>query len=175
MQKLDVKCLFQELLDYRDRNADFSNLGPWLQDQAIACSFPDLNQLPFESGTYTRNCMAKENPHEDRGFEALIMRWDKEVKTSIHGHPTFSFYHVITGLFKMEFFTYTVKDGLRLQDTQLFCPSDTTWFLGQTGRYDNFIHRVTCLEAGHTFHIYSDNSQKGISLSNYHKSKCLIA
>ncbi|MDJ1169126.1 hypothetical protein PMG71_06775 [Roseofilum sp. BLCC_M154] len=169
MQNLDVNSLFQQLLHYRDRHADFSTLGPWLKHQVIACSFPDINQLPFESGTYTRNYMAREKPNEDQGFEALIIRWDKRAKTPVHGHPTFSFYHVITGLFNMEIFTDTGKDGWHLQKTQLFCPSDTTWFLGKPGRYDNFIHRITCLEPGHTFHIYSDNAQKGMFLSKNQK------
>ncbi|NES19652.1 MAG: hypothetical protein F6K41_12155 [Symploca sp. SIO3E6] len=33
----------------------------------------------------------------------------------------------------------------------------------EMGRYDNFIHRVTCLEPGHTFHIYSEDCQQAIS------------
>lgn len=164
MQNLDVKCLFEELLNYRDRTADFSTLGLWLKHHITACSFPDLNNLPLKAATYTRNCIAKENMNQNQGFEALIMRWDRQVKTPIHGHPAFSFYYVITGLFKMEIFTYKGINDLQLQKTQLFYPSDTTWFLGQTGRYDNFIHRVTCLEAGHTFHIYSEDAQKGILL-----------
>ncbi|NET33212.1 MAG: hypothetical protein F6K19_14530 [Cyanothece sp. SIO1E1] len=164
MQTLDLERLFQQLLHYRDSNADFFALGPWLQHQVTACSFPDLNHLPFESATYTRNCIAREKPSQHQRFEALLMRWDKQVKTRIHGHPAFSFYHVISGVFEMELFAHTATDGLQLKETRRFYAADTTWFLGQAGRYDNFIHRVTCLEPGHTFHIYSEDAQKGVSL-----------
>ncbi|NER19408.1 MAG: hypothetical protein F6J96_01315 [Symploca sp. SIO1C2] len=162
MEKISVTSLFQQLLHYRDRSADLSTLGPWLKHQVTGCSFPELNHLPFKTATYTRSCMAKENTDTKQGFQALIMRWDEQVQTPIHGHPAFSFYYVISGLFKMELFSYTT-DSLQLQDTQLFYPSDTTWFLGEMGRYDNFIHRVTCLETGHTFHIYSEDCQQAIS------------
>lgn len=165
MQTLDLENLFQQLLRYRDRNTDISSLGPWLQQQITACTFPCPTQIPFVAATYTRNRIAQESM-EQEGFEALIMRWDKQVQTSIHGHPAFSFYHVISGVFEMELFSFKAhKNCLTLEKTQRFYPSDTTWFLGQMGRYDNFIHRVTCLEAGLTFHIYSEDAQKGMSLS----------
>ena len=164
MQTLTLKSLFQKLLCYRDRTSDLSTLGPWLQSQVTVCSFPALNHIPFEAATYTRNCIAREEPNQSHCFEALVMRWDKQVKTSIHGHPAFSFYHVISGVFEMEIFNRTAKNGLQLRETRLFHASDTTWFLGQVGRYDNFIHRLTCLEAGHTLHIYSEDARKGMSL-----------
>lgn len=163
-----LEDLFQELMQYRDRTADISSLGPWLQQQIAAYAFPSMHHIPFAAATYTRNCVARENL-ERQGFEALIMRWDQNVKTSIHGHPAFSFYHVISGVFEMELFSFEEPNRLpanrlRLEKTQRFYPSDTTWFLGQFGRYDNFIHRVTCLEPGCTFHVYSEDAQKGISL-----------
>lgn len=163
MQTLDLEDLFQQLLLYRDRTSDISSLGPWLKQQITICEFPCLNQVPFVAGTYTRNWIARESTKQP-GFEALIMRWDHQVKTSIHGHPAFSFYHVISGVFEMELFSFETNDYLKLEKIQRFYSSDTTWFLGKPGRYDNFIHRITCLEAGYTFHVYSEDAQKGISL-----------
>lgn len=162
MQNFDVESLFAGLLHHRDRSGDFSGLGLWLQHRMRTCRFPDLEHLPFQRGSYTRNCMAKE--HRD-SFELWLMRWDKQAKTPIHGHPAFSFYHVISGAFEMEIFTRVGGDRLQLKETRFFRPSETTWFLGPVGRYDNFIHRVICLEPGHTLHVYSEDSHKGISFS----------
>ncbi|NEQ54079.1 MAG: hypothetical protein F6K11_28765 [Leptolyngbya sp. SIO3F4] len=164
MQILDLEDLFQQLLRYRDRTSDITSLGPWLQKQIEPCCFPCLNHIPFVADTYTRNWIARESP-EQSGFEALIMRWDQQVKTTIHGHPAFSFYHVISGVFEMELFCRNEQEHLQVKETQTLYPSDTTWCWGESDRYDNFIHRVTCLEAGYTFHIYSDDAQKGLCLS----------
>lgn len=161
---LDLNLFFKEFLNYRDQIADYSMLGPWLKDQVTTSSFPDLNHIPLAETTYTRHSIAKEATPQNQGFEALVMRWDKQVKTSIHGHPAFSFYHVISGVFEMEIFACTDTEGLQLSETRCFSSRDTTWFLGQFGRFDNFIHRVTCIEPGFTFHIYSDDALKGISL-----------
>lgn len=163
MQPLDLKDLFQEMLRYRDRTPNISSLGPWLQEQIATSSFPCLTHIPFATDTYTRNRIAREFSKQ-AGFEALIMRWDKQAKTSIHGHPTFSFYHVISGVFEMELFAYDPENRLRLKEIKHLYPSETTWFLGQIGRYDNFIHRVTCLKPGCTFHVYSEDAQQGIVL-----------
>ena len=161
MKPLDLDALFQQLLYHRDKTADITSLGPWLRQQVTTQPFPDLSHIPFKTSTYTRNHVAREVTHRHHKFEALIMRWDKQVKTSIHGHPAFAFYHVISGLFEMELFSYTRAHGLQLKETRCFRASDTIWFWGQPGRYDNFIHRVTCLESGLTFHIYSEDAQKG--------------
>lgn len=162
MHFLDIEDLFQQLLCYRERSMNLNGLGPWLQHRLQGATFPDLDHLPFVAHAYTRTCVARENRRSQPDFEALLMRWDRQAKTTIHGHPEFSFYTVISGLFKMEFFSGFGCDGLEAQGTQLFYPGDVTWHLGQQGRCDNFIHRVTCLEPGCTFHIYSDNAQQGI-------------
>lgn len=69
----------------------------------------------------------------------------------------------MSGMFEMELFTHSATDGLRSQGSQLVYSGDSIWFWGQTQRYDNFIHRVKCLEPGHTFHVYSEDAQKGVS------------
>lgn len=162
-QLLTADALFQELLQYRDRVTDLSTLGSWLQGQVQGCAFPTPQQFPFQTDAYTRNCIAREQYPRKTNFEAFIMRWDQDVKTRIHGHPQFSFYHVISGMFEMEIFAKTAT-GLVLNQTRRFTAQESTWFVGQPGRYDNFIHRVTCLEPGLTFHVYSDDAQKGVAL-----------
>lgn len=161
------ESLFQQLLDYRNQTGALSALGPWLETHVQTCRFPELHRLPFAAATYTRTCIARETTDPHHGFEALLMRWDKQAQTSIHGHPAFSFYHVISGVFEMELFSDTPQTGLQLTEIRRFYPAHTTWFSGPAGRYNNFIHRVTCLQPGLTFHIYSDDAQKGIA---YEKS-----
>ncbi|NEQ97674.1 MAG: hypothetical protein F6K30_13310 [Cyanothece sp. SIO2G6] len=165
MAGFDLTALFQQLLVYREQTNNWSQLGPWLQQHINTATLPPFEQLPLTPQTYTRHRIAQENPSDSSkthsSFEALMVRWDQQVQTRIHGHPPFSFYHVITGVFEMELFTRTNK-GLQFVKKRLFLPSDNTWCVGPVGQYDNFIHRVTCLEAGLTFHVYSDDAQKGV-------------
>lgn len=161
MQTWTASSLFWQLLEYRDRTADPSTLGPWLQAQVRQCQFPPLWQLPFAAERYTRTRIAQEAPTLHHRFEALILRWDTGSKTPIHGHPAFSFYYVISGVFRMELFSQRFET-LTLESTQLFYAADLTWCSAQNRRYDNFIHRITCLEPGLTFHVYSEDAQQGV-------------
>ena len=161
----ELETLFQNFLRYKNA-AKRASLGPWLYRQTTACSFPDADQIPFRSAAYTRNRIAKENIPHDQGFEALIMRWDGQVQTSIHGHPEFSFYYVISGCFGMDLFAHSSTNGLRLTASRRLEPGKALWFLGQAGQYDNFIHRVTCLEPGHTFHVYSEDARRGVAFED---------
>lgn len=166
----ELVSLFKQTIRYRNSTADMARLGPWLQHQLSKTHFPNLSHLPFEPRAYTRNCIAKEDVSYPQGtlteaataqYEALIMRWDQQVKTSIHGHPKFSFYYVISGLFEIEFFELTVGRKLNLKAVQRRGATEASWFLGQAHCYDNCIHRVTCLRPGFTFHIYSEDARKG--------------
>lgn len=169
MNTLDLTHLFDQLICYRDRTPDGHQLGPWLHQQLAGCCFPNLSHLPFRPASYTRNCIAKERKaakcldeqHSDTAFEALIMRWDRQVKTAVHGHPKFSFYYVISGVYEIDCFVPSER-GLHMTETKRFHATNTTWFLGRSRRYDNWIHRVRCLEPGCTFHVYSDDAQKGV-------------
>jgi len=167
IQTLDsLSDLFTKMLRYRESMADMASLGPWLQHQLCACQMPCLTHLPLKPAAYTRNCVAQEaaENRSDALFEALVMRWDAQARTSIHGHPKFSFYHVISGLFEIETFE-SIAQGkdrrLELKEVQQFGATQSTWFLGQAKRYDNCIHRVTCLMPGFTFHVYSEDALKG--------------
>ena len=104
------------------------------------------------------------------------MRWDQKSKTSIHGHPCFSFYYVISGVFEIERFEQTAPGQLHTKAIQQLTSADATWSLGQANRYDNCIHRVTCLRPGLTFHVYSDNALKGnvFSENNFNGNDSLM-
>lgn len=167
---IDLSDLFTQFLHYRDSQTQWAHpdhLGRWLHRQLRSKPCPSLT-LPFEAGTYTRTYLGKESPNtaahvpEEAVAEALAMRWDQQVKTSIHGHPQFSFYYVISGVFEIELFDRTTAGDLYTRELQQLLPTESTWFQGEAHRYDNCIHRVTCLEAGETLHVYSDDALKGI-------------
>lgn len=171
---IDFESLFSQFIYFRDSQsgvAHLDELGLWLQRQLSCATFPSLDHLPFKSGNYTRTYISKEPSNEltetsaetifKAMFEALVMRWDQQSKTSIHGHPKFSFYHVINGMFEIELFDKTATGQLYTKEIQQLRPADSTWFLGDSCCYDNCIHRVTCLEPGLTFHVYSDDALKG--------------
>lgn len=169
---LEFESLFQQVLEMRDRPEDLVHLGPWLRHQLSTVAFPNLDTLPFYPQSYSRNYIAQEDPMG--GFEALIIRWDKAVNTSIHGHPGFSFYHVLSGRFQMEVFRYSDTGQLHREGDYNFVEGDTIWHLGTMGRFDNFIHRVTSLEPGETFHLYSDDARKGIALDQHLNQPCIV-
>ncbi|MEL7070615.1 MAG: hypothetical protein AAGN15_18410 [Cyanobacteria bacterium J06581_3] len=167
-EKVDLSDLFDRLLYYRDcpaHGSQLASLGPWLHSQLSDCILPTFSYLPFDPGTYTRTYIGKEfsNGPTPTGslFEALVMRWDEQSKTSIHGHPKFSFYHVMSGAFEIELFDQLATGDLQTKEVQRLTPAESTWFSGDSHCYDNCIHRVTCLEPGLTFHVYSDDALKG--------------
>lgn len=176
VQPLDLSYLFDRLLHYRDYQQPSpvhpDQLGLWLHRRLSVGLFPSLTHLPFKPGSYTRTYIRKElSIRQDKTqaetsattlFEALVMRWDQQSKTAIHGHPKFSFYHVISGVFEIELFDQTATGSLHPREIQQLTPAKSSWFLGMPGRYDNCIHRVTCLEPGLTFHVYSEDALKGV-------------
>lgn len=167
MQISTLELLFYQLLNYRNQTDSFTALGPWLQKYLKPECFPDLSELPFQTGSYTRNRIAQESMGYDQSFEALIMYWDQNVETPVHGHPAFSFYYVMSGCFYMENFTQSSANQICLTSKRVLYPGEMLWSIGKPGRYDNFIHKVTCLEKGHTFHIYSEDAKKGKDFSQF--------
>lgn len=161
MSPLALPDWFRVILAHRAQTADLANLGRWIEHHWYQWPLPNLHHLPFAAKHYTRTCVAQEDRRSPHCFEAWLMRWDKQAQTRIHGHPTFSFYAVIDGVFEMEFFRWCDRQGLAAQGNQLFRSGDVIWHVGHLGSCDNFIHRVTCLEAGSTFHVYSDDAQQG--------------
>jgi hypothetical protein len=161
MSPLGLPDWFQALLEQRDQTEDLASLGTWLEHYWHHWPLPNRQRLPFTAKHYTRTCIARENERSPHCFEAWLMHWDTQAQTSIHGHPAFSFYAVLDGAFKMEFFQWSDRQGLIEQGSQLFQAGDVIWHMGQPESCDNFIHRVTCLAAGFTFHVYSDDAQRG--------------
>ncbi len=143
-------------------------LGPelsrWLLDQKeeLLALFPKhLNTLTDTDPKYLRNCIGKNNVTQEEGF---LNYWQVQAQTSIHGHPSKIFYQVLSGSFEMEIYTRAEagSGSLSLKTKRVLRQNDYIYFEGTEAQYDNFIHRVTCLEPGFTFHFYSEDARRGI-------------
>lgn len=95
------------------------------------------------------------------GWTGIICRWQRGSLSPIHGHPAFTFYHVIGGLFAMDIYQRTVGKRVKPEDHRLLAAGDSFWENGKEGQYDNLIHRVWAKSGGFTLHLFSDDPAKG--------------
>lgn len=92
----------------------------------------------------------------------FICRWEANACSSIHGHPSFAYYQVIRGEFKMDFYDITDNDHAQLANSTIMNASECVWQTGEAGRYDNLVHRVSCEKSGGlTLHLFSENPALG--------------
>jgi len=119
-----------------------------------------LEDFPRQEGTYTRTII-----HRARnGFEAMVARWSKGALSSIHGHPLFSFYHVIDGKLKIDNYRRNER-GVTLDSSTFLGQSEYFFFIGDPGKFDNNIHQVQAIEETLSVHISSDTSTKSEIIS----------
>lgn len=103
------------------------------------------------------------------GWEALVMTWKRGNSTTIHGHPAFAGYHFADGLFRVEFFEKVDDHHARCVNTLLIERPKAFFALGEPGRLDNHLHRITCLsDTGHSLHVYSDDALQGYTYTEVH-------
>lgn len=109
---------------------------------------------------YLRNLIGRSTGYDKN--EALLIHWNTMARTGIHGHPAAAFYRVLTGKFQMDVFERIAKSKKVVKrKTFILGPGDSKSCIGTKETYDNFIHRVVCLEEGFTVHFYSDDARKG--------------
>lgn len=122
-------------------------------------SYSLQNFSSFSDQTYVRNYVGKDPLS---GWEVLVMSWKKGNRTAIHGHPQYAGYTFTDGEFQVEIFESNGKEIHKIQDI-LIHDVQSLYALGKAGRFDNHIHRITCLSGtAHSLHIYSDDALKGI-------------
>ncbi len=105
---------------------------------------------------YSRNIIG-----EDQGWTGLICRWEAGASSSVHGHPAFTFYHVIEGSFTMELYDRTESDKVAMREARKMTSGDSYWEYGEEGRYDNMIHRVIAEQPGFTLQLFSEDPGLG--------------
>lgn len=159
--RTDYGPFFDGLLDI----ATADTLGPrtgerirdyvmgWLADHSLS-SFDR-----YSDRNYVRSYLGRS---PQTGWEALVMSWKRGNATTIHGHPAFAGYHFADGVFRVELFEKVDERHARCVATQLIDRPEAFFALGEPGRFDNHLHRITCLsDTGHSLHVYSDDALQG--------------
>lgn len=125
----------------------------WLAENPLA-GFSDYSETAYRR-TYLGRC-------PETGWEAIVMSWKEGNRTGIHAHPQFAGYHFADGRFLLELFEPAAEGAVRrVRSVEVEAPC-AFFAVGAPGRYDNHIHRITCLSGtGHSLHVYSDDALKG--------------
>ena len=107
----------------------------------------------LEKGGYSRNVIS----HTD-DYWLGILRWDKGVKTPIHGHPEHAFFYVLEGELLCSNFR---KDPLLVTDSRVLSKGEYCYSCGTKGRLDNSIHQISAQKPSISLHFYSEDPSKG--------------
>ena len=94
-------------------------------------------------------------------WTGLICRWEAGASTVIHGHPAFTYYHVVAGSFTMELYRKSLTDHPYLTGLKPMTDGDSIWEYGIEGQYDNFIHRVLAHQPGFSVQLFSEDPVRG--------------
>ncbi len=88
----------------------------------------------------------------------MLIHWDKNVTTSIHGHPERPFVYILNGLMEVENFKLNPLLSLnkKIVQTDQYFYQD-----GVADRFDNAVHRVHTKKQTLSLHFYSDNPLNG--------------
>ena len=125
----------------------------WLQTHPLT-AFDDYSDTAYRR-TYLGRCPAT-------GWEAIVMSWKNGNRTSIHAHPQFAGYHIADGTFRLEISEPAAGGAARLTESAVVEGPCAFFAVGAPGRFDNHIHRITCLsDTGHSLHVYSDDALRG--------------
>ena len=115
----------------------------------------------FSDETYMRNYIGRDT---ESGWEAIVMSWKKGNRTAIHAHPQFAGYTFADGESLVEVFE-PFKEGIRLVQEMTISDIHGLYAIGEAGKFNNHIHRITCLsDMAHSLHVYSDDALKGEKL-----------
>ena len=132
--------------------------------KAMACGTVaqiDPAKLPYSRETYLRNYMGRD---EASGWEAILMSWSGGNRTSIHSHPQFASYTFGSGRFLVEVFE-PGREGAAVKVAEFEAEAGQDFHsIGEPGRMDNHIHRITCLsDKGFSLHVYSGDALEGLT------------
>ena len=115
-----------------------------------------LHELPRHQ-QYSRHVIGTDN-----NWIGFICRWEPQTVSSIHGHPSFAYYHVIEGKLTMDLYDTAHNGQAKLAETRQMTDGECIWSLGETDRYDNLVHKVSTTEKpGFTLHLFSENPASG--------------
>lgn len=123
--------------------------------KASAELYPELPHLPTHEN-YSRCVLGQ---HGD--LNALLIKWSEGAISSVHGHPSLAYYYVLKGECEMDFYEKISPSEIRYTKTQKFKAGDCIWKQGESGHYDNMIHRVRVTKECYTLHLFEGNPING--------------
>ena len=127
----------------------------------IVHSGPICESVGEQIKTYVRDYIGRD---ARTGWEAIVMSWKKGNRTAIHAHPQFAGYTFADGEFLVEVFE-PFREGIRLVQEMIISDIHGLYAIGEAGKFNNHIHRITCLsDTAHSLHVYSDDALKGEKL-----------
>lgn len=155
------RALFAELTALAVRMPMGEGLGAAIRDRVlsfVSAGTPGFDR--FDARSYVRNYVGRDAA---TGFEALVMSWTHGNTTSVHGHPQLACYCFADGEFLVETFEDAGNGLARPVGSRRVGGGCGFCAVGLPGRFDNHIHRITCLSRhGHSLHVYSDDALKGL-------------
>ncbi len=155
------EAYFRRFLQFIAQKELSKSLGEEVKKYALQ-TVPEINLSDFQQfsdDSYVRNYIGKDY---ETGWEALVMSWKKGNKTTIHGHPSFANYTILSGEILIETFDY-IDNCLKPIGEYRVKSGVSFYAFGESDKFDNHIHRLTCLsDTAHSLHIYSDDARKGM-------------
>lgn len=88
----------------------------------------------------------------------FICRWETQVESAIHGHPSFAYYQVLEGDFLMDLYKSVDVNSVKHERTLRMTRGENIWKQAPKLCYDNLIHKVSTQDSpGFTLHLFSEN------------------
>ena len=116
----------------------------------------ELYALP-QNEQYSRHIIGKHG-----SWMGYICRWEAHVRSSIHSHPSFAYYQVLEGEFKMDLYDPVGNCQARHSRTLNMYAGDHACEHRSRGHYDNLIHKISTRDTpGFTLHLFSENPATG--------------
>ena len=123
--------------------------------------------FPHNKSTYSRHILSKKD-----GYWLLLIEWDEDVSTCIHGHPEQSFVYLIDGSLEVKSFeteplVLIDKKPLHV-DEYIFHDQSNHSF---DDKFDNGVHQIHSKTRSLSLHFYSDDPSKGVVFEQNKKSE----
>lgn len=137
------------------KNKHYEDISPHIVDLKKEIKQIDF---PHNKSTYSRHILSKKD-----GYWLMLIEWDEDVTTCIHGHPGQSFVYLIEGSLEVKSFeteplVLTDKKPIN-EDEYIFCDQSND---GLDDGFDNGVHQIHSNERSLSLHFYSDDPSKGL-------------
>ena len=104
----------------------------------------------------------------DRGARGFLIPWQSEVWTEVHGHPPLMYMAVISGALLIDTFSRPDPEGPPVHRETITVRAGQAFHAAASNdRFDNFIHRLRCLEPTWSLHIYGDDPSLGLRFDSH--------